>query len=84
MALQLPALGAVAQRAATPQLLDIERRAAVFVRENGKPLVEARGELLGVPKRQLMALPFAPELDAGRSLADETVVEAVAVLFIAS
>jgi acyl-CoA reductase-like NAD-dependent aldehyde dehydrogenase len=48
---------------------DIEPRAAVFVRENGKPLAEARGELLGVAKRQRMALAFAPELEAGRSLA---------------
>ena len=28
---------------------DIDRRAAVFVRENGKPLAEARGELFSVP-----------------------------------
>ena len=48
---------------------DIERRAAVFVRENGKPLAEARGELVGVPKRQRMALAFSPELEAGRNLA---------------
>jgi acyl-CoA reductase-like NAD-dependent aldehyde dehydrogenase len=48
---------------------DIEARAAVFVRENGKPLAEARGELMSVPKRQLMALGYAAELDAGRSLA---------------
>jgi acyl-CoA reductase-like NAD-dependent aldehyde dehydrogenase len=47
---------------------DIERRAAVFVRENGKPLAEARGELFSVPKRQQMALAYAPELDAGRNL----------------
>ena len=31
---------------------DLERRAAVFVRENGKPLAEARGELMSVPRRQ--------------------------------
>src|ERR1700688_3374886 len=48
---------------------DIEQRAAVFVRENGKPLAEARGELASVPKRQQMALAYAAELDAGRSLA---------------
>jgi acyl-CoA reductase-like NAD-dependent aldehyde dehydrogenase len=48
---------------------DIEARAAVFVRENGKPLAEARGELMSVPRRQLMALGYAAELDAGRSLA---------------
>jgi acyl-CoA reductase-like NAD-dependent aldehyde dehydrogenase len=47
---------------------DIERRAAAFVRENGKPLAEARGELMSVPKRQQMALNYAAELDAGRSL----------------
>lgn len=45
---------------------DVERRAAVFVRENGKPLAQARGELLSVPKRQQMALDYAPQLDAGR------------------
>jgi acyl-CoA reductase-like NAD-dependent aldehyde dehydrogenase len=48
---------------------DIDKRAAVFVRENGKPLAEARGELTSVPKRQQMALAYAAELDAGRSLA---------------
>jgi len=47
---------------------DIDRRAAVFVRENGKPLAEARGELLSVPKRQQMALGYAAELDAGHTL----------------
>jgi acyl-CoA reductase-like NAD-dependent aldehyde dehydrogenase len=47
---------------------DIDRRAAVFVRENGKPLAEARGELISVPKRQQMALTYAAELDAGRTL----------------
>jgi acyl-CoA reductase-like NAD-dependent aldehyde dehydrogenase len=47
---------------------DIERRAAAFVRENGKPLAEARGELISVPKRQQMALAYAAELDAGRTL----------------
>jgi acyl-CoA reductase-like NAD-dependent aldehyde dehydrogenase len=47
---------------------DIEARAAVFTRENGKPLAEARGELMSVPRRQRMALSFAPELEAGRHL----------------
>src|SRR6516165_4748327 len=42
---------------------DIDRRAAVFVRENGKPLAEARGELMSVPRRQQMALAHAAELD---------------------
>jgi acyl-CoA reductase-like NAD-dependent aldehyde dehydrogenase len=46
---------------------DIDRRAAVFVRENGKPLAQARGELLSVPKRQQMALDYAPQFDAGRT-----------------
>src|SRR5215472_12086584 len=48
---------------------DIDRRAAVFVRENGKPLAEARGELMSVPRRQQIALAYAAELDAGRTLA---------------
>jgi acyl-CoA reductase-like NAD-dependent aldehyde dehydrogenase len=48
---------------------DIEPRGAVFVRENGKPLAEARGELASVPRRQRMALALAPELDAGRTFA---------------
>jgi acyl-CoA reductase-like NAD-dependent aldehyde dehydrogenase len=48
---------------------DLDERAAVFVRENGKPLAEARGELASVPKRQRMALCLAPELDAGRTFA---------------
>jgi acyl-CoA reductase-like NAD-dependent aldehyde dehydrogenase len=48
---------------------DLDQRAAVFVRENGKPLAEARGELASVPKRQRMALGLAPELDAGRTFA---------------
>ena len=48
---------------------DVDQRAAVFVRENGKPLAEARGELMSVPRRQHMALAYAAELDADRSLA---------------
>jgi acyl-CoA reductase-like NAD-dependent aldehyde dehydrogenase len=45
---------------------DVDRRAAVFVRANGKPLAQARGELLGVPKRQQMALDYAAHFDAER------------------
>jgi acyl-CoA reductase-like NAD-dependent aldehyde dehydrogenase len=45
---------------------EVDSRAAVFVRENGKPIAQARGELLSVPKRQQMALDYAPQLDAGR------------------
>ena len=48
---------------------DIDRRAAVFVRENGKPLAQARGELLSVPKRQQTALDYAPQFDAERRYA---------------
>jgi acyl-CoA reductase-like NAD-dependent aldehyde dehydrogenase len=49
--------------------VDIESRASVLVRENGKPLAEASGELLSVPRRQRMALAYASELEAGRSFA---------------
>ena len=48
---------------------DIDRRAAIFVRENGKPLAQARGELLSVPKRQQMALDYAAQFDAERRYA---------------
>ena len=56
-------------RALTRLESDVPRRATVFVRENGKPLAQARGELLGVPKRQKLALEYASQLDAGRELA---------------
>lgn len=59
---------AILEKAIVRLETDIEARAAVFVRENGKPLAEARGELAGVPKRQRMALGFAPELEAGRNM----------------
>ncbi|PVY61710.1 acyl-CoA reductase-like NAD-dependent aldehyde dehydrogenase [Pusillimonas noertemannii] len=42
---------------------DLEQRAAIFVRENGKPLAQARGELQSVPVRQRQALGFAEQLD---------------------
>src|ERR1700686_376251 len=48
---------------------DIDRRAAVFVRENGKPLAEARGELMSVPKRQRMGAANAFGLGGGWGLA---------------
>src|SRR5690606_177190 len=35
---------------------DLDARAEVFVRENGKPFVQARAELVSVPKRQRVAL----------------------------
>ena len=47
---------------------DIEPRAVLYVRENGKPLAEARGELADVPKRQRLALAYATQLDVGRLL----------------
>ncbi len=46
---------------------DIDRRAALFVRENGKPLALARAELLSIPKRQQMALDYAPQFDTERA-----------------
>ncbi len=47
---------------------DIEDRAVLFVRENGKTLAEARAELAGVPARQRLTLELAPELDGERVL----------------
>src|SRR4029077_10223362 len=42
---------------------DIDERAALFVRENGKTTAEARAELAGVPARQRLTLELAAELD---------------------
>jgi acyl-CoA reductase-like NAD-dependent aldehyde dehydrogenase len=59
----------VLRKALTRLEEDVDNRAELFVRENGKPLAQARGELLSVPRRQRMALDFAIPLDAGRALA---------------
>jgi acyl-CoA reductase-like NAD-dependent aldehyde dehydrogenase len=42
---------------------EIDERAALFVRENGKTTAEARAELGGVPSRQRLTLELAAELD---------------------
>jgi acyl-CoA reductase-like NAD-dependent aldehyde dehydrogenase len=46
----------------------IEARASLFVRENGKTLAEAKGELGGVAKRMELTLELAPELDKAREM----------------
>ncbi|VCU70990.1 Glutarate-semialdehyde dehydrogenase DavD [Pigmentiphaga humi] len=51
---------------------DVDARAEVFVRENGKPFSQARAELVSVPKRQRVALSFADELDAEHRVQCET------------
>jgi|TARA_B110000305_G_scaffold29593_1_gene27912 acyl-CoA reductase-like NAD-dependent aldehyde dehydrogenase len=53
-------------------LLDanIDERANLFVRENGKTLAEARGEIRGAPTRQRMTIALAEQLDS------EKIVEA--------
>jgi acyl-CoA reductase-like NAD-dependent aldehyde dehydrogenase len=48
---------------------DLDRRATVFVRENGKPFIQAMAELVSVPKRQNVALSFAAQLDADQTIA---------------
>jgi acyl-CoA reductase-like NAD-dependent aldehyde dehydrogenase len=45
---------------------DIDARAVLFVRENGKTTPEAKGEIAGVPARQRLTLELAAELDEGR------------------
>jgi acyl-CoA reductase-like NAD-dependent aldehyde dehydrogenase len=57
----------ILQKALSRLEADIDRRAAVFVRENGKPLAQGRGELMAVPRRQQMALAYAPQLDTERT-----------------
>jgi acyl-CoA reductase-like NAD-dependent aldehyde dehydrogenase len=47
---------------------EIDSRAHLYVRENGKTLQDAKSELLGVSGRQKMVLAYANELDAGRHL----------------
>lgn len=42
---------------------NIDDRAVLYVRENGKTTAEARGELGGVPSRQRFTLELAAELD---------------------
>lgn len=42
---------------------DVEDRAVLYVRENGKTTAEARGEIAGVPSRQRFTLELAAELD---------------------
>jgi acyl-CoA reductase-like NAD-dependent aldehyde dehydrogenase len=56
----------ILRRAVSRLQKGVDRRAALFVRENGKPLNQARGELSGVPKRQLMALDYAAQISADR------------------
>jgi acyl-CoA reductase-like NAD-dependent aldehyde dehydrogenase len=43
--------------------------AALFVRENGKTLAEAKGELFSIIPRQRLALSFAKQLDEERAIA---------------
>jgi len=47
---------------------DIDERAVLYVRENGKTIAEARGELAGVPARQRLTLELAEELDHRREV----------------
>lgn len=47
---------------------DLDARAALFVRENGKPLPEARRELGDVAARARLTLELATELDAAQRL----------------
>jgi acyl-CoA reductase-like NAD-dependent aldehyde dehydrogenase len=46
----------------------LEERAVLLVRENGKPLQQARDELMSVIRRQRLALSYASQLDEGRQL----------------
>jgi acyl-CoA reductase-like NAD-dependent aldehyde dehydrogenase len=47
---------------------DIDERAILFVRENGKTTAEARAELAGVALRQRLTLDLAAELDHRREV----------------
>ncbi len=47
---------------------DVPTRAGLFVRENGKTLAEARGELGDMPTRARLTLELAAELEASREM----------------
>ncbi len=68
------ALGARERAAAIGRGLDAlvpggEERVVLYVRENGKTLAEARGELLGLPDRMRANLVYADALESTRALA---------------
>lgn len=46
---------------------NIDERAILYSRENGKTVAEAKGELMATPARQKVALELAEELDRGRT-----------------
>jgi acyl-CoA reductase-like NAD-dependent aldehyde dehydrogenase len=48
----------------------LDERAALYVRENGKTLREAKGELTGVSNRQKLTLSFAEQLDNDIAMPD--------------
>jgi acyl-CoA reductase-like NAD-dependent aldehyde dehydrogenase len=58
------ALAEALQRAS----VDIEARARLFVRENGKTLAEATREIGDVARRAQLTLELAPQLEQGRQL----------------
>jgi acyl-CoA reductase-like NAD-dependent aldehyde dehydrogenase len=67
------ALGARERASAISRGLDAladggEERAVLYVRENGKTLAEARGELLGLPDRMRSNLAYADALESTRVL----------------
>jgi acyl-CoA reductase-like NAD-dependent aldehyde dehydrogenase len=67
------ALGAHARASAISSGLDAlvqggEERAVLYVRENGKTLAEARGEVLGLPDRMRSTLSYADALESTRAL----------------
>lgn len=66
-ALSFAARAAQLERAIAQLDEDLDLRARLFVRENGKPFAQARAELGAVPRRQRMALDYAARLDSGHA-----------------
>lgn len=60
--------GAVISRCLDALEDNIDARAFLFVRENGKTLREARGELVGVTQRQRLTLELIDELEQDRQM----------------
>ena len=63
---------AVLLRALDPLESELDKRAAIYVRENGKTFNEAKDELQGVPARQRLTLSLADQLSRDLTLPDAT------------
>jgi acyl-CoA reductase-like NAD-dependent aldehyde dehydrogenase len=50
---------------------NVDERAALYVRENGKTFKEAKGEHMGAATRQRLTLAYAPDLDKDKTFTNQ-------------